>query len=191
MVVEADFRRPTQARLLGLGYEHPQGLADVLAEGVPPSSVMQRVGVSAPADADGAAGAGAATAVLARQGALCALRGTAEIPNPPAVLGRPEMSQLLAELAQEFDNVLIDAPPPLQFSDALTMLASVDGIVIVARVDHTRQASARRLMQLLERTPSAPLLGVVANAARRRDMERYGFSSGPSKGRLPLGLSRR
>jgi Mrp family chromosome partitioning ATPase len=60
----------------------------------------------------------------------------------------------------------------------LPLLGMVDGIVVVARAGHTREASAQRLMQLLARTASAPLLGIVANAVSRPDMERYGFSSG-------------
>jgi Mrp family chromosome partitioning ATPase len=104
------------------------------------------------------------------------------------MLGRPEMADLLRTLSHDFDNVLVDAPPPLQVSDVIPLLGAVDGIVIVARIDHTRESSARRLMQLLERTPSAPVLGVVANAVRRRDIEHYGFSSGTGKGRWPLSL---
>jgi Mrp family chromosome partitioning ATPase len=80
--------------------------------------------------------------------------------------------------AEEFDHVLIDAPPPLMVSDAMPLLGVVDGIVLVARVGHTRDASARRLVQLLARHPSASVLGVVANDVTRADMQRYGFSLG-------------
>ena len=192
MLIEADFRRPTQARLLGLGYENPQGLADVLSGSVPASAAMQRVGVITESDgAQGAPGGGVATAVAPPGGSVSVLRGGADVANPPALLGRPEMIELLRTLGGDFDNVLVDAPPPLQVSDVMPLLVAVDGIVIVARVDHTRESSARRLIQLLERTASAPVLGVVANGVRRRDIERYGFSSGTSNGRRPLGLLRR
>ena len=73
--------------------------------------------------------------------------------------------------------MLIDAPPPLQVSDVMPLLRMVDGIVIVARVGHTREASAERLAQLLARTSSAPVLGVVANARLTADIKKYGFSS--------------
>jgi Mrp family chromosome partitioning ATPase len=65
----------------------------------------------------------------------------------------------------------------LQVSDVIPLLAVVDGIVIVARVGHTQDTSAQRLLQLLKQTPSAPVLGVVANAVSESDVEKYGFQS--------------
>jgi Mrp family chromosome partitioning ATPase len=100
------------------------------------------------------------------------------------------MAELIRRLGEEYDSVLVDAPPPLQFSDVMPLLSAVDAVVIVARVDHTREVSARRLMQLLERTPSAPILGVIANAARPRDMERYGLGSGRRRGGRLFGRGR-
>ena len=49
--------------------------------------------------------------------------------------------------------MLIDAPPPLEVSDVLPLLAMVDAIVIVARVGHTGETSAQRLVDLLARAP--------------------------------------
>ncbi len=54
-------------------------------------------------------------------------------------------------------------PSPLEVSDAMPLLAAVDAIVLVARAGHTHERSARRLWQLLASTPTAPVLGVVAN----------------------------
>lgn len=88
------------------------------------------------------------------------------------------MADLLHSVAEEFDYGLIDAPPPLEVSDVMPILHMVDGIVLVARVGHTREASAQRLMQLLARTSSAPIIGIVANCVPRKDIERYGLSSG-------------
>jgi Mrp family chromosome partitioning ATPase len=188
MLVEADFRRPTQARLLALGTQNGQGLAGVLSGGALPSAAMERVSVAQENGANGAPGGGVATALTPPGGSVSVLRGGGDVANPPALLGRPEMAELLSTLGRDFDNVLVDAPPPLQVSDTMPLLGAVDGIVIVARIDHTRESSARRLMQLLSRTPSAPVLGVVANAVRPSDIERYGFSSGTGKGRWPLSL---
>jgi polysaccharide biosynthesis transport protein len=182
-LVEADFRRPTQARLLNLGYENPAGLADVLA-----GSALPSVGAADSNGASGDPGGGVATVLATPGGSVTVLRGGAQVANPPALLARPEMVELLQMLGADFDNVLVDAPPPLQVSDVMPLLNAVDGIVIVARIDHTRETSARRLMQLLDRTVSAPVLGVVANAVRGRDIERYGFSSGTGNRRWPLSL---
>ncbi len=190
MLVEADFRRPTQARLLDLGAQsNGHGLADVLTGMALPSTAMERVR-SLHADSNGAGGDGGAvaTAIVPPGGSVSVLRGGPQVANPPALLGRPEMADLLRSLAGDFDNVLVDAPPLLQVSDVMPLLGAVDGIVVVARVDHTREASARRLMQLLARTPTAPVLGVVANAVRRRDFQRYGYTSGTGRRAWPLSM---
>jgi Mrp family chromosome partitioning ATPase len=183
MVVEADFRRPTLGRLMNL--PATRGLADVLAGTASPHVAAQPID---PAPFDGplapaarAPGDGAAqTAVRApTEGALSVLLAGGPVPNPPAALASETMSWLLRSLADEHDQVLIDVPPPLEVSDALPLLPLVDGIILVARAGHTRIASAERLTQLLERTTSAPTLGVVLNCVSQREMERYGFSLGP------------
>ena len=193
-VVEADFRRPALGRLMGL--EASRGLADVLAGTAPPHTAMQLVlGESQPPGSepqypgDGAtAGVGTTTAIHSRaDGVLSVLLSGGPAPNPPALLGSEAMARLLRTLGDEYDSVLIDVPCPLEFSDALPLLPLVEGVVIVARMGHTRIASAERMVQMLERTLSAPTLGVVVNGVARADIQRYGFyvaPTGPSQRRL-------
>jgi Mrp family chromosome partitioning ATPase/capsular polysaccharide biosynthesis protein len=191
VVIEADFRRPVLAKLLGIEAEGAPGLADLLTGKALPSGAMQRVRSGDPKaepEVSQPVEGGLATAVSVEQGSVSALLGSTGVGNPPALLARPEMAELLRSLRQDFDSVLLDAPPPLQVSDVMPLLAAVDGIVIVARVNHTRETSARRLMELLARTPSAPVLGVVANAVPQGDIQKYGFSSGSGSGRGPLRL---
>jgi Mrp family chromosome partitioning ATPase/capsular polysaccharide biosynthesis protein len=184
-VVEADFRRPVQARLLDVSGS--PGLAEVLSGTLALGEAMQSVNAGR-LDVGGAAAhapASAAATVLERSsstGSVFALLGASTVANPPALLARPEMAELLRSLAEEFDYVLIDAPSPLQVSDVIPLLAAVDGIVIVARVGHTQDTSAQRLLQLLKQTPSAPVLGVVASAVSESDVEKYGFQSGHGRG---------
>ena len=180
-IIEADFRRPVLGRLLDVG--GPQGLADVLTgrltveEAMQPVSLMRaEAGVSPGQDS------GATATVVESEGSVSVLAGATRVANPPALLSRPAMADLPRSLTDDFDYVLIDAPPPLQVSDVMPLLGAVDGIVIVARIGHTRETSARRLVQLLQRTPSAPVLGVVANAVSQRDVEKYGLASQYGRG---------
>ncbi len=176
-IVEADFRRPVQGRLLGV--QGHQGLADVLTGRLTVEEALQEVGLVRPELAVNAQqGAGRAAAALTEEaaGSVSVLVGAVGVPNPPALLGRPAMLELPRTLAEDYDYILLDAPGPLQVSDVMPLLAAVDGILLVARVGHTRETSALRLMQLLERTPSAPVLGVVANAVSPADIRRYGLS---------------
>jgi Mrp family chromosome partitioning ATPase/capsular polysaccharide biosynthesis protein len=185
-IVEADFRRPTQAHLLDVS--GPNGLAQVLSGRVDAGVAMQRVSLSSdPAARGGAESAGsdggAGAVESSARGSVSVLLGGGPVANPPALLGGDAMAELLRSLADDFDYVLIDAPPPLEVSDVMPLLHLVDGLIIVARIGHTRDVSAQRLAQLLQRTASAPVLGVVANCVPRKDIERYGFSWVPMEQR--------
>jgi Mrp family chromosome partitioning ATPase/capsular polysaccharide biosynthesis protein len=190
VVVEADFRRPVQARLMNLSGSY--GLADVLAGKVPVAEAMQSAKIApelggGSSDAAAAAPAAVSTVVeSSRLGALSVLAGGGTVTNPPALLASSAMAELLRTLTDEFDYVLIDAPPPLEVSDAMPLLPLVDGIVLVGRIAHTREVFAQRLAQLLGRTASAPVLGAVVNCVPRRDMERFGFSFAPVRQRRKL-----
>jgi Mrp family chromosome partitioning ATPase/capsular polysaccharide biosynthesis protein len=176
-IVESDLRRPGLSRLLGLAPK--PGLAAVLAGQLAPQEALQGVGgrsPQAPATELGAAGGPVAVAHTPVTGSASVLVGE-PVGNPQALLSSGAMDETLRILAGFSDYVLIDAPPPLEVSDAMPLLHLADAIVIVARVGQTRESSARRLVQLLARTPSAPVLGVVANAASPKDIEKYGFST--------------
>src|SRR4029077_2431430 len=146
-LIEADFRRTVQARLLGLPLSG--GLLEVLSGTLTLEEGLQRVeapAIEAPLPVPVGAAATTGEAVNSNhKGTLSVLLGEYGVANPPAVLAEPAMAALLRSAAQDFDQVLIDAPPPLLVSDVLPLLANVDGIVLVARIGHTREASAKRL----------------------------------------------
>jgi tyrosine-protein kinase len=186
-IVEADFRRPVQGALLGVSGS--RGLADVLAGALPVEQAMQSIsllrsdaGVSAATPLP----AGNTATVVESAGSVSVLVGGTGVANPPALLGRPAMTDLLDSLAEDFDHVLIDAPSPLQVSDAMPLLGAVDGVVIVARVDHTRATSGQRLMQLLHGTPNTRVLGVIANAVSRGEIKKYGIHADVGRRRRGL-----
>jgi Mrp family chromosome partitioning ATPase/capsular polysaccharide biosynthesis protein len=178
-IVEADLRRPVLAKLLGVTGE--PGLADVLEGRLTVEEAIQTAGAvlepAAAQEAESSAGGPVAVVQAPAAGSVSVLVGTSEVANPPALLAGAAMGETLRSMADEFDSVLIDVPPPLEVSDAIPLLSLADGIVIVARIGQTRQLSAQRLVQLLERTPSAPVLGVVANGVSQRDIQKYGFSA--------------
>jgi Mrp family chromosome partitioning ATPase/capsular polysaccharide biosynthesis protein len=184
-IVEANFRRPAQSRLLDVG--DARGLVEVLSGTASVGAAIQTVAPAAADVEEEATPPGGAVATVvqsATAGSLSVLLGGAAVANPPALLGGEAMPALLRSLTVEYDSVLIDAPPPLEVSDAMALLPLVDGIIIVARVAHTRDISAERLTELLQRTPSAPVLGVVANGVPRKDLERHGFSAAPTGRRV-------
>ena len=182
VVVEADLRRPRLARMLGVS-DRP-GLAEVLEGRLTIAEAVQGVpgaGLSAPEPGVPGASPVATLVQAPARGAASVLVGGV-VENPTAALAGPAMGETLRSLAEEFDYVLVDAPPPLEVSDVIPLLPLVDGIVIVARSGQTRDVAARRLMELLASSPSAPVLGIVANGVAQKDIQRYGFSTYSGRG---------
>ncbi len=186
-VIEADLRRPVLAGLLDAGA--PCGLTEVLTGALSLGEAMQSaMHLQAGGAAPGAAAGVSTVTDSGTAGSVSVLVSGGAAANPPALLAGATMASLLRSVAEDFDHVLIDAPPPLQVSDVIPLLGAVDGIVLVARAGHTREASARRLMQLLARVSSAPVLGVVANCVSRAEVEEYGFSAPCGERRWPRKL---
>ncbi len=178
-VLEADLRRPAQAGLLSVSSS--LGLTEVLTGAAPLDQALQGVGalpVVAPAEAERQMTSVSTIVRTVPTGTLSVLVSGRPVANPPALLASEGMRELLQSASAGYDYVLIDAPPPLLVSDAMPLLHWVDGIVIVARMDHTSQASARQLARLLAETSTAPVLGLVAGAVSRTDMKRGGFGVG-------------
>ncbi len=181
MLIEADFRRPVQARALGV--EPDRGLSDVLTGRLVLADALQVVHsvagqVAAPLSSNGAV----ATAVAPQgAGAVWALVAGPPVPNPPALLAGAAMAELVRSAAEDYDRVLIDAPGPLAVSDVMPLLGIVEAIVLVARLGHTREQAAVQLHQLLARTPTAPVLGVVANGVPRAEISKYGAGATPQR----------
>lgn len=183
-IVESDLRRPVQSELLGV--DGSRGLSDVLAGTVKAQDAMRTI-QAAPVEVSTSPlnhGEGVATALQPRRaGSVSVLPSGSVVANPPALLTGQAMPALLRSLTEDYDYVLIDAPPPLAVSDVLPLLAMVDAIVIVARVGHTGETSARRLVDLLSRAPHAPVVGAVVNVASAADRDTFGLSSVYQNGR--------
>jgi capsular exopolysaccharide synthesis family protein len=59
-----------------------------------------------------------------------------KVPNPNELLGSAKMQDLIRELETKFDKVIIDSPP-LFLSDAAQLAHSIDGILLVSRLQFT------------------------------------------------------
>lgn len=176
VIVEANFRRPIQSRLLGVDADG--GLANVLTGKLELDDATRRVSpLLSAAPLPTVDGGEVATAVQGTVGSLFVLGGDRSVSNPPALLGQQATVDLLSSLSDRFDSVLVDAPSPLEVSDAMPLLDIVDQIVVVARAGHSREASVERLRQLLARPSCATVVGVIANAVAPAELKRSGFSS--------------
>jgi capsular exopolysaccharide synthesis family protein len=104
--------------------------------------------------------------------------GTAP-PNPSELLGSEPMQRLLRLLEEQYDLVIIDAPPVLVAGDASIVATMVSGTIVVVRAGATERAAAAAAVKQL-RVVGARLLGAVLNDpdARVPSSEPYYYAYG-------------
>lgn len=90
------------------------------------------------------------------------------------------LEELLQEAADEFDLVVLDAPPLLGFAEPLQMAAIVDGVVVVTRAGQTPRSALQNVLTTLRRL-KANVLGVVLNDVNQGTSSGYQYYSQYSK----------
>jgi receptor protein-tyrosine kinase len=121
LLIDADLRHPHQQDIFGLA--GGLGLAQVLSG---------RAGIEA-------------AELISYFESLSVLAAGAIPPNPLELLSRPDFEHLLAAARKNFSVVIVDTPANVVGSDARLISARADGVLIVARQDHTRIVDLERL----------------------------------------------
>jgi capsular exopolysaccharide synthesis family protein len=142
VLVDADLRRPSIARYLGL--EGAVGLTTVLIGQATLEDVLQPWG----------------------NGFLDVLPSGQVPPNPSEILGSAAMGDLLAELARRYDLVLLDSPPLLPVTDAAVLSTQAAGTLLVVGADRVNRRQLADAVGSLDSVRSR-LLGVVLNRVSR------------------------
>ena len=132
---------------------------------------------------------GAGTTTKATSSRLMLLPSGDTPANPQAIIGADKTRSLIAHLAERFDVVLIDTPPLLAVSDAMSLLPQADGVVLVTRIGHTQRAEAQRAATTARLDPSVRVLGVVANDLDYQPGSGYGYGYGYGYGSSSNGTS--
>jgi polysaccharide biosynthesis transport protein len=149
LLIDADLRRPTVARVLGL--EGAVGLTTVLLGQAEVEDVTQ---------------------VWGRSG-LHVLSAGALPPNPTDLLGSMPMRRLLDRLRTRYDHVVLDSAPLLPVADSAVLAGLVDGTMLVVNGTKVRRHQLVESLANLARV-DAPVLGVVLNQVAR-DERSYGY----------------
>src|SRR5467141_2829428 len=158
MLIDGDLRRPRLHKVFGVSNDW--GLSDVLWAGtqletVPILDLVHETEVSG----------------------LCVLPGGSRGNTVPSNLFySPRMSRLLARLRNEFDMVLIDAPPMIHLADARVLGRLADGVILVIRAGQTTTESALFARQRFAEDGTR-VLGTVLNSWDPRTTSRYGYGS--------------
>jgi capsular exopolysaccharide synthesis family protein len=76
------------------------------------------------------------------------------------------VAEIFAQVAEEYDFIVLDSPAFLGVADSLMLSSLVDGVLMVVRLGKTGQAMLRDANQQLE-SVQAKIIGVVLNTVRK------------------------
>jgi Mrp family chromosome partitioning ATPase len=82
--------------------------------------------------------------------------------NPAEALQVGVVRSLLADMAKQYDVIILDTPPVLVSADAPILAPAVDDVILIVRAGQTKREAAERAYQQLA-AAGASLLGVVLN----------------------------
>lgn len=154
LLIDADLRRPSLARNLGL--EGAVGLTTVLIGEATVDDVIQSWG-----------------------GSIDVLPAGQIPPNPSELLDSEAMEDLLGRLAARYDVILLDAAPLLPVTDSAALSRFVDGALLVVGCQAVHRHHLAEALGLLAAV-DARVLGIVLNKVPRKEAgTTYAYGSTP------------
>jgi protein-tyrosine kinase len=82
-------------------------------------------------------------------------------PNPQELLGRASFSYLMRIASENYDVVLVDAPPAMDSADAQIIAAQCQGALIVSRLNHTKLTDITTVRNQMEITGAKVVAAVI------------------------------
>ena len=157
-LIDGDMRRPQIAATLGLS--DTPGLSDVLS-----GQVSFEDAAVCPEEAPN----------------LCILPAGTHGSTHAELLESERWHTLVEKLRRTFDYIVFDAPPIATLADYELLQLAADGVVVVARPDHSERKSC---LKAIEAVPKEKLMGVVLNCVEDWLFWRktaYGYYSRPQQ----------
>jgi capsular exopolysaccharide synthesis family protein len=136
LLLEADLHKPSLSQHLEI--ETRPGLAECLEDGLNPMKVVRR---------------------LEPLGWYLLSSGKPRS-NPTELLQSENLSGIMQDLSPNFDWILIDSPPVLPLTDALSLARQADASLLVIRAGRTPREALEQTLKLL---PPEHVLGVLLN----------------------------
>jgi len=168
LLLEADLYHPSLAQRLGL--KAGPGLAECLASGIAPLSVVRRV---APLG-------------------WYFLQAGSQLATPSDLLHGDEFAKIMRALSPHFKWIVIDSPPVLPVADALALARQADASFLVVRAGRTPSDAVQAAIEFLG---AKHVMGVILNGVE--GLERvyskynnyYGYSAATTSAREPSGAA--
>ena len=138
LLIDADFRRPSIHRYLGIGLN--QGFSDCLQGTAEISDVIIPTGI----------------------GRLSIVTAGSEVLNPVELFASQKTDALIDEMKNRYHDrfIIFDSPPVLPFAEARTLAHLVDGVLFVVK---EQQASVQNIREAIDALKGCEMLGMVYN----------------------------
>lgn len=150
LLIDCDLRKSQIHNHFGLN--NHKGLTNVLAQQIPLEEVLKK------------------TAVMG----LDVLTAGPKPPNPSELLGSNTMKIFIQSVAQDYDRILLDAPPIGVVTDAAVLSSIADGTILTVAAGQVTIEAAKRSKELLEKV-NTNILGVVMNKVPVEGKDYYGY----------------
>jgi capsular exopolysaccharide synthesis family protein len=149
LVIDADFRAPSQHRIFGVSNE--VGFSSVLLAGELVDRAVRRTTIE-----------------------RLHVMPSGPVPkNPSELLNSSVLGDVLAQLCEQYDHVVIDSPPVMAVDDARIVAASCDLTVLVVRAERSNRKTAGDARDALLAV-GARICGIVLNDSRTTNRSTYG-----------------
>lgn len=162
-LVEADLRRPTLAKTLGLVPD--VGFTTVLIGKATVEEAMQNAGRN-----------------------FAVLTSGPVPPNPSELLLSEQARAVIRSVADHADYTIVDAAPLLPVTDGVEVAALADATLIVHQAGKTTREQAARSIEALANVglnPVGAILNMVTRAGGRYEYDYYSYSYRPDRSRVP------
>lgn len=146
LLIDGDLRRPTVARLFGLG--KTPGLGEWLQGERRPMNSIYRL----------------------EDAGLWILPAGNSPRNPLEAMQSGRLAGLMDQLTSWFDWVIIDSPPVLPLADTSVWMRMADGVLLVARHGASQREHLKRGLEAIE---PARLLGAILNCSAKSAQSDY------------------
>lgn len=147
LLVDADLRRPSVHRYLGLGSR--KGLSDCLREGLDVADLLVRTEI----------------------GRLTVLPAGTPVANPVELFTSEAMRLLFQELKHRYPDryIIVDTPPVLPFAETRSIANIADGVLLVVREGQPSLGQVEEAIEALDHK----VLGIVFNGTQSQNRASY------------------
>jgi succinoglycan biosynthesis transport protein ExoP len=158
LLMDGDFRSPVLHHYFGL--EKEPGLSNVILGNTPWQEAVKglvdiMIGKFSVDDVTGIPGLDN----------INVLTSGLPLTQPVEFLNSIRMTHLIKEVSENYDLVILDAPPVLPVADAIVLGSKVDGVFLVYEVGKVGRSSLKRAKSMLENV-GAKVFGVILNNLR-------------------------